>query len=215
MGLAVFDICDTLYAVNTTVDFLRFFGERHDPALVRRIDRWTERRHAPWWIGTAVYRLGRIDLAKRRILAGLSGHERQRIEEEAAAYVAERLPTLANKPLMVRLEQHRSAGDVVRLLSSSIAPVAEAIGRSLRVPAHGSELEYLDERCTGRLVADLSGRKADWLTRRAAGIERPLAVYTDNQSDLPLILLADHATIVLPKGRTRQWAGSNCEYVRL
>lgn len=215
MGLAIFDICDTLYAVNTTVDFLRFHGERNDPTLARRVDRWTERSHPAWWIGAASHRIVGVDLAKRRLIAGLSGHLRDLIESEADQYVRHRLPNIANGPLMDRLQRHRDAGDAVWLLSSTIAPVAEAIGRALDVPAHGSELEYRDGLSTGRLLSDLSGQKGQWLLQRAARVERPMTVYTDNQSDLPLIELADRATIVLPKGRTRHWAGDGHDYIKL
>lgn len=215
MGLAIFDICDTLYSVNTTVDFLRYFGQRNDSELVDRVVRWTERGHAAWWIGAASHHLAGIDLAKRRMVAGLAGYSRQNIEQAAEQYVTERLPEIANGPLMERLRQHRQSGDAVWLLSSTIAPVAEAIGRSLDVPAHGSELEYRGDICTGRLRSDLTGQKGQWLLRQASAVQRPMSVYTDNQSDLPLIELADRATIVLPKGRTRHWAGDAHDYIQL
>lgn len=215
MGLAIFDICDTLYAANTTVEFLRFYGQRNDPALTARVTRWTQRAHAAWWIGAASHRFLGTDIAKRRIIAGLAGHSRERIERDAELFVQEALPTIANTPLLERLQSHRSDGDSVWLLSSTIAPVAEAIGRSLGVPAHGSELGYRDGKSTGRLQTDLGGQKHEWLSQRAGNVERPMSVYTDNQSDLPLIELADRATIVLPKGRTRRWAGNGHDYIQL
>lgn len=215
MGLAIFDICDTLYAVNTTADFLRFFGQRHHPPLAARVERWTRRGRPAWWLGAAAHRIVGFDLAKRRMISGLAGFPLDLIEREADHYVTERLPHIANGPLMDRLQQHRQSGDAVWLLSSTIAPVAEAIGRSLDVPAHGSQLECRGDVCTGRLLSDLSGRKGQWLLTHAPSVERPMSVYTDNMSDLPLIDLADRATIVLPKGKTRHWAGEDHDYIQL
>lgn len=215
MGLAVFDICDTLYSVNTTTGFLRFFAERNAAHLLPVIERWTDRRHASWWIGAVAHRLVGHDLARFRMIASLAGFDRAFIEREAGIYAADYLPRLANPPIMERLQHHVEQGDDVWLLSSSIEPVVSAIGRLLGVRSHGSELGFIDDQCTGKLAQDLSGRKAQWLAHQAPLLARPLTVYTDNRSDLSLLELADHGTIVLPKGQRRHWAGKQYDYVQL
>jgi phosphoserine phosphatase len=215
VGLAVFDICDTLYSVNTTVDFLRFFGARNDPAVAARVARWTGRGHPAFWLGALSHRLLGKDIAKARMIAALAGHDRALIDAEANAYASQRLPALSNAEVMQRLERHRANGDDILLLSSSISPVAEAIGRALRVEAQGSLLGFDGGRCTGRIATDLTSRKSEYLAQSGAPIERPLSVYTDNRTDRALIALADRATIVLPKGSEARWAGDDHDYIAL
>ena len=114
-----------------------------------------------------------------------------------------------------RLQRHRERGDRVILASSSLDIVIAAIARDLGVDWVASELGFNDEKCTGALVNDLTGRKPaaiSALTPPGASLH----VYSDNRSDKALLRMADQCTIILPEGSgSRRWAGEGCEYLAL
>jgi phosphoserine phosphatase len=212
-ALAVFDVCDTLYATNTTLAFLRFLGERH-PAIAREVDRWTSRRSAFFYLGAVSHRLLRHDLARNALIGALKGIPRQELEAAGRLLAADHLPGLANAELHERLRRHLLNGDEVLLVSNSLDVVVAPIADSLGVPFRASELEYKDAICTGRLKRDLTARKAEAVSEFSGGMSRRLSVYTDNQSDADILAMADVKVIVLPPGR-REWGEDGSAYIRL
>ena len=212
---AVFDVCDTLFSANTTLDFLRFHAQRSgDVKLNRALERWTARSSPAFYAGALALRLLHRDIGRTRIIAALHGSPRDELERAARDYVRESLSARSVQPVHERLRQHLARGDRVILASSSldlvIAPVAKSLGVETWV---ASELGFRDGRCTGRLVHDLTGRKSQAI----AGIleaSEAIHVYTDNRSDRDLLALADRRTVILPSGSRRgRWAGKDCEYV--
>ena len=82
--LAVFDLCDTLVAENTTVGFLRFYAEATGTAALKRaLSRWTSRRSPFFYLGAVAHRLAGVDLGRRRMLAALAGEPRDSLREQA------------------------------------------------------------------------------------------------------------------------------------
>ncbi|NJC06478.1 HAD superfamily phosphoserine phosphatase-like hydrolase [Sphingomonas kaistensis] len=212
MVIALFDLCDTLYAENTTVGFLRF-ASREEPAIASALQRWLE-NPLFFLLGAVAQRLGR-DLARERLVASLAGLPRDRIEHLASAY-AERLEdTRSNTPLLVRLDEHRKRGDRVVIVSSSLAPVVEAVASRLGVEGHGSTLGFTnDGRCTGKITKDLTGAKP----AIAAGLRGEgewMIVYSDNRTDEELLRSADEGFVVLPAGKKTRWAGNDVNYIQL
>jgi HAD superfamily phosphoserine phosphatase-like hydrolase len=212
-NLAIFDVCGTLYAANTTLWFLRLLGTKHG-GVAKTLDRWTSRR-SPWfYIGAASQRLLGRDIARRALIGALAGMPREQLEIAGRKLTTEHLPGLAIAELHDRLSGHLAAGDETILLSNSldvvIAPIAEALG----VPFQASELEFRDGVCTGRLKSDLTGRKAQALGQFSRGGQRRLSVYTDNRSDADLLALADTKVIVLRRGATK-WGEDGSEYIWL
>ncbi len=104
------------------------------------------------------------------------------------------------------------------LVSNSLDIVIEAIAEALEVEFRASKLGFCGELCNGRIVHDLTGRKAEAV--RALVSEREgtptLHVFTDNHSDGDIVALADRATIVVPRGRSaKAWEGQACNFIRL
>lgn len=216
MRLVVFDVCDTLYAANTTVEFLRFLAGRDHPRLSALIDRWSNRNHPLFWIGALAHRLAGLDLARHRMLAGLRGIDRRTLAAEAEAFVSGPLGQIKNETVHSRLEAHRAQGDRILLVSNGLDPVIGAIAHSLDVEWLSSRLAFEGDCCLGHLSLDLTGCKAAALSKTTDDVVLPITVYTDNRTDRDLIDRAEHAVIIVPAGkRPTQWAGKEHEYLAL
>jgi HAD superfamily phosphoserine phosphatase-like hydrolase len=216
-ALAIFDVCDTLFATNTTFAFLNFYATPgHAPRLSAALKRWTSRRSPAFYIGAAIYRLTGADLARNRAIAALKGEDRAALESAATRFAEDVLPSFANQPVMQRLAQHKSAGDEVLLASSSLDIVIAPIARGLGVDFLASRLGFDGSICTGRLDPDLTGTKLSALERHGLNRGRAVHVYTDNRSDASLLAAATVANIILPRdGRSRRWGTEQCNYIEL
>jgi len=218
-AMAIFDLCDTLYAENTTLGFVRFFQARHGGWADRAALALAFSRRSPvFYLFAALHRLAAVDLYRRVVVRTLRGRGRIELAAAARAYVADRLPRLAVAQTQARLDRHRADGDRIVLVSNSLDVVTEAVAERLDVEWRAARLGFRDGRCTGRIEADLAGRKAGVVTELLAGFPvRPLVyAYTDNLSDRDLVAMADRPTIVIPAGRSRaRWGGVNAAFVEL
>jgi phosphoserine phosphatase len=214
--IAVFDVCDTLFSVNTTLGFLSFYARRtNDPLIWAVLERWTSRSSPSFYLGALTYRLARWDLARTRLIATLRGHSRSELNAAADEYVTGELSRRVVEPVHARLLEHRQRGDRVILASSSLDIVISAIALDLGVEWVASTLGFSHGKCTGLLVNDLTGRKPAAISALAPS-RASLHVYTDNRSDKALLRMADRCTIILPAGSSgRQWAGEDCDYLAL
>ncbi|UUR08416.1 HAD family hydrolase [Sphingomonas glaciei] len=213
MVIAIFDLCDTLYAENTTVGFLRFAAQQ-EPAIAQALKRWLD-NPLFFLIGAVAQRLGR-DLARERLVASLKGLPRDRIEQLASGYAETLADRRSNPSVLQRLEEHRGRGDRVAIVSSSLAPVVEAIAGRLGVEGRGSTLGFTAaEQCTGRITDDLTGAKPRIAAQLRASGER-MIVYSDNRTDEALLRSADEGFVILPAaGKESRWAGDDVSYIQL
>lgn len=217
--LAVFDLCDTLYAENTTRGFVRYVHARCGRRSTARLLDWLHSRRLPlYYLAAVAERVTRRDLLRQVQLRSLNGFDRATLAEAGRAYAAEVLPALAVAETQRRLAAHREAGDRVVIVSNSLDVVVEAVAGELGVEWRASRLAWRDGRCTGEIAQDLTGRKSAIVAELTADARVPpeLHVYTDNPSDRDLVERADHPTIVIPAGRRRKrWAGADAVYLEL
>jgi HAD superfamily phosphoserine phosphatase-like hydrolase len=213
--VVVFDVCDTLYDANTTLDFVNYYQRGHDKRRIgRTLSRWRSKSSPFFYLGAVAHRLFGWDIARQQIIASLEGEKRDALAAAVSEYVRDVLAARANHVLHERLESHRAAGDRIILLSSSLDLVIGEIATILDVEYRASELGFENGACTGRLLRDLTGNKAAALELLEPGAE--LWVYTDNRSDRYLLDIAARRIIVLPLGRgAERWGGSDCEYISL
>lgn len=213
--LAVFDICDTLYAQNTTFGFIRYL--KRGRTSFDLPDTIATARWSPVFLSfAAVSKVTGRDHLRNLYLRCLGGMKRTELDSAADAYVAEILEPLALPWTHTALKDALDQGQTVCLASSSIDCVAMAIARRLGALCFSSKLEYCDDLCTGRLACDISGKKRDVilaLPGLRVGTTR-IRVFTDNVTDIDLVRFADEATIILPGGRGREkWAGCDVEFI--
>lgn len=214
--LVIFDLCDTLYDVNTTVGFVDYYQSAQQAQhIARTLRRWSSKA-SPWfYLGAIADRFFGADLARRRIIGALAGEPRTKLAAAAADYARNILSERANEPLHDRLTAHIAAGDHVMLLSSSLDVVVGEIAALLGVDYRASKLGFDGDRCTGKLKRDLTGRKSAAIRDLLEG-GISLSVYTDNRTDRDLVAIADRAAIVVPRGKPLvRWGGQSCEYIRL
>lgn len=202
-GICIFDICGTLYASNTTFDFLEFYLN----------DNWLFRCYRiiyqtiAWKIFNKFLRITfHYDLTRILALKFLKGRMRDELLIHARQFVADILSAKEHECIIsiVREEIKRSP-DKVWLVSATIDVVAEAVALSLGCKHFCStQLEYEGGVCTGRIIQDLLGRKLDLLKR--AGLADHIQVfYTDDLSDADLLAVAACKGIVTHAKTKKQW----------
>jgi phosphoserine phosphatase len=216
--LAIFDLCDTLYAENTTRGFVRFFLKRRRAGLRQALIGLVYSRRLPvFYLLAALHRYLSFDLYRRALVRALRGYRREDLADAARAYAAEHLPAIEIAETQARLAEHLGAGDRVVIVSNSLDMVVEAVAERLGIEGHGSRMAYTWGRCDGWIEADLTGRKAEILAELVA--ERPaqaVHAYTDNLSDRDLLQAADRRTIIVPAGRTRErWGDIDAVFIEL
>lgn len=217
--LALFDLCDTLYSENTTRGFVGHvhrtgghWGRRLAMALIH------SKLSPGFYICAALYRLAGKDPFKALLVRSLRGLSKETLGTAAKDYAGRVLPPKQNAPVHRLFAAHLAAGDRVVIVSNSIDVVVGAVARNLGVAWRGSPLEFDREICTGRLIADIRGRKSALLAELLdADRDRPrIHVYTDNMSDRDLIECADQATVVIPKGKHKSdWGAVDADFLEL
>ena len=148
----------------------------------------------------------------------MAGYDRTQLAAAAHAYAAEMLPRTAIAETQNRLARHRAAGDRVVIVSNSLDVVVEAVAEQFGVEWRASQLGYRDDRCTGRIEDDLTGRKASLVAHLMGDhpVRPVIHAYTDNLSDRDLVEAADRPTIIIPAGRTRaRWGDIDAVFIEL
>ncbi len=215
--LAIFDVCDTLYAENTTFGFIRYLMRGRK--IFSILDATVASRWSPIFVAFAILRkMAGKDYVRDIYLSYLGGMKRSELDLAAETYVEYVLEPLAINFTHAKLKQALSEGQTVYLASSSIDCVVNAIARRTGAQFFSSNLEYAGEICRGKLESDLTGKKMNVIADLPGlklGFTR-IRVFTDNFTDIELVNSADEATIILPGGRGREkWAGSDVDFVNV
>lgn len=215
--LFITDVCDTLYASNTTTDFARFVAARRGERWRRVVLAALLTRGSPLHLLSAVAYLGAgLDLGRAIVLATLRGITREELARHARAFVEEVLPRRRIDATQRLLREATARGDEVVLASASVDVVIEAIARhlapgarwvcsTLAVDARG--------RATGALSQDMTGEKARHLDALISHA-RHVTVVTDNFSDRALLERADRPIIALRRpGDRGRWGQIEAEFL--
>ena len=218
--IALFDLDGTLTWRDTLVGFLSGYLLRHPGKCLRL---W----RVPWAV--ARYLLGAHDrglLKAAMIRAVMGGEPRACIDAWAEAFVSQLRARGRFRPAALAvLEGHRTAGDVLVLLSASPDLYVPRIGRSLGfertvcteflwrpgAAAEGAGASGADDILDGALVtANRRGaEKSACLARlRSEYPGLPVIAYGNSSSDLPHLELADDALLVNGNAAARREAGA-------
>ena len=201
-GIAIIDICGTLYDSNTTFDFLRW----RSPGK-HRFKRWVSTTLAAKAVNKASMVLTGFDLMRAWWVRELSGVTQQELQRSARAFAEEYLPGREITEVHQLIDGWREKGYRLVLVSATLDVLAEAIAARLGVEeVHSSQLVYEDRVCKGTLKKDLLGRKSAVVDPLIRGYGR-VAVVTDNTSDWALLALSTEGYIVSDREHLAFWEG--------
>ena len=189
--LVLFDFDKTL----VTVDSFRFFV---------RVCAGSPANHLRMIASTPLCRVGVISNSqyKQYLLRHVWCSRTPEVQASLLERFCEKIRQRQNAMVVRRMLDHVGAGHAVAVLSASpqfyLEPAVHEL--SPRVEVYGSQVT-----CKGPVVemVNLHGRRKAELARSLIRDRKPdrVHVYTDHQSDLPLLRLADSATLVRPARR--------------
>jgi HAD superfamily hydrolase (TIGR01490 family) len=164
----------------------------------------------------ALYRLGRLDIAKAAESAGsgIRGKSEEEVADFAERWYQEEIRQHIVPLICARLEEHRAAGHSIALLSSTTSYLAEPLSRDVNVQdLLVTRLEIRDGLFTGKAVPPICygegkiGYARDYLRERQIPL-RNAYFYTDSITDLPLLELVGFPQVVAPDRLLRRKARS-------
>ncbi|MBN1210645.1 MAG: HAD family phosphatase [Myxococcaceae bacterium] len=206
MSVAFFDLDKTLLAVNSGTLWIR-----RELAL-GHITRLQALRASLW---IARYHLGFVSMqdAVLAAISHLAGTPAQAFQERTTAFYEEQVRPLFRPGALRALEEHRSAGERLVLLTSSSGYLSELVARDLRLDAILCNRFEVDERGlhTGRPLGAVcfgAGKRthAEGYAREVGVPLSACAFYTDSYSDLPVLEAVGRPVAVHPDHRLRREA---------
>jgi HAD superfamily hydrolase (TIGR01490 family) len=206
VAVAFFDLDKTLLAVNSGSLWVR--RER----ALGHISR-TQALRAGLWLTR--YHLGFVSMedALHKAISQLAGTDSRAIQERTTAFYEQMVRSLYRPGALRAVEEHRSAGDRLVLLTSSSGYLSELVARELRLDAILCNRFEVDERGlhTGRPLGAVcfgAGKRtyAEAYAREAGVSLSACAFYTDSYSDLPVMEVVGRPVAVHPDHRLRREA---------
>lgn len=203
---AFFDIDGTLLAVHSAPLYARYMRQ-HGRARRRDLLR------TAYYL--LQYRLNLLDIdrALERASELIVGEKEEEIAAFSRRWYEETIRPHLVPAVCALLEQHRSRGDVVALLSTTTSYLADPIARDLGVDhILVTRLEVRDGCFTGRAEGPVCyGRgKVYWAKRFAEEQDVDLSrsyFYTDSVTDVPVLEIVGHPRVVQPDRLLRREAG--------
>ncbi|HET9114594.1 MAG TPA: HAD-IB family hydrolase [Gaiellaceae bacterium] len=204
---AFFDLDRTLLRRSSALALAGSFHERG------MISRWQMLRAAGWQLlfvarGASHEAVQRAAEDGLHVLAGYTPEQLRDLVAEAMEPVLR--PLVYAEPLRL-VEQHRSRGEPVYIVSATLQEIVEAIAEDLGFDGGlGTTCEVVDGRYTGRAVRALhAGAKAECLREVAVEEGFDLAectAYSDSHTDLPFLETVGHPVAVNPDRALRRIA---------
>ena len=202
---AFFDIDGTLLRVNSAPLYARYLRQ-HGKATRRDLVRTA--------FYLLQYRLNLLDIdrAIERASAIIAGQLESEVVQFCERWYDEVVRAYVVPEMRAVIEEHRSAGHVLAMLSSSTSYLAMPLARDLDVPHMVvTRLEVVDGRFTGRAIAPVCyGRgKVHWALEfvHANSIDLGRSYfYTDSITDLPVLEIVGEPRVVNPDRLLRRAA---------
>lgn len=193
MKIAVFDVCDTIYKVNTTFSFLDHFFENNKKYLFfRKISRLLPVKVFNYFF----YKVFKKDIIRFCGTSFLSGKEVEEVQKYSHTFVHTHLVQEIKNSTSSMLNQYKDQGYQIVLMSGSYTFIIEEVAKYFDVDHfYASKLNILNGNYTGKYDEDILLDKYELLKREFKEID-DLIVVSDNKSDLELMLASDQAFAV-------------------
>ena len=208
VSLAIFDMDKTLLAGDSDHAWGEFLVERglvNSERYKRANDRFYE-----------AYRAGRLDIVRylKFVLRPLAENDPADLRRWREDFMSDKVRPMITPAARGLVAKHRSAGDTLLIITSTIEFVARPIAAEFGVDQLiASEGEQIDGCYTGRVLGTPCYREGKVQRLRAWVKEHSRTLtdswcYSDSHNDLPLLELVDHPVAVNPDAILRQHAES-------
>ncbi len=205
--LVIFDLDGTLTKSDTYVPYLL-------SVLARRPGRVIRLRGLPWALLS--YWSRKIDnsrLKQEFLDAFLGGCERSFVNQHSEAYVERLIKNGLRPKALTALKQHQQAGARTVLLSASLDIYVSILARRLGFHEYFcTKTEWANDRLTGNLASpNCHGpQKVHYLRLIKEQNENVrITAYADQESDIPMLHLADNGILISGKQRAVEVAKEN------
>ncbi|AKJ42873.1 HAD family hydrolase [Pragia fontium] len=196
MKKVIFDICDTLYAQNTTFEFIHFLETK---GVIKHSSLF--RFYPTKFILIVLYKFFRWDLYRELMILRLKGIPIEMLRSCAEDYYNEVLAEKKIDRTHELLEKFQASTNCeVVLCSASIDVVVSEIAKKLNITNFFStSLSYSNGVCEGKIERDILGKKSTLFS------DKLYWVVTDNKSDLDLIKFSENYTVISRKKDLLFW----------
>tara|TARA_X000000950_G_C13720368_1_gene579961 strand:+ start:171 stop:821 length:651 start_codon:yes stop_codon:yes gene_type:complete len=194
--IAIFDVCDTLYNVNTTFSFLDYYFKKHKNYLIfRKIIRLFPVKA----INYLYFKFFGKDLIRIIGTFFLKNHNQSDITKSSNIFVRNILSKEVKEKIYTKLEHYKEQGYYIVLMSGSYDFIIKEVANYFNVGAFfASKLEIVDKSYIGKFKNDILMDKYNLFNKNFQRYEK-LIVVSNNKSDLKLMNLADKAYAVCNK----------------
>jgi HAD superfamily hydrolase (TIGR01490 family) len=198
MNLAIFDLDNTLIAGDSDHAWGEFLVAR---GLVDAIEYKAENDRF-----YADYCAGRLNIIaySEFVFAFLAQHELPWLKSLHAEFMTEVITPLMLPKAQVLIDQHRTAGDRLLIITATNRFITEPIGQAFGITELlATEPELINGRYTGKVV-DVPCYKEGKITRFQAWLDQQTQTfdntyfYSDSHNDLPLLQQVSHPVVVNP-----------------
>jgi HAD superfamily hydrolase (TIGR01490 family) len=206
LGIAFFDLDRTLLSINSGTAWV--IRELRDGRL-------TLRQVAQALYYLALYRMGRARLEDAIVVAvsTLKGTTVDEVRQNVESFYEQHVKSAYRPGGLKALAEHKQAGDVTALLSSTSVYLAEAVARELALDAAFCNRFEVDGagahtgRSAGRICYGSGKLEYAEAFAQSRGISLEACVfYTDSFSDLPVLEKVGRPVVVNPDGRLKREA---------
>lgn len=194
--LVACDVCDTLFASNTTFDFIRFVL-KHENRFRYLILQSTSNKYSPlFYLLIAINKLRRVDMIRSFAISLLKDQNEAHLLDLSNQFFDQYLVARKNEQVFSLLERQEAK---IVLLSSSISPVIKVIASRYGFDFVCSELDFTNSVATGKLKTDLTGKKHLALRNLVLDKNINVVAITDNQSDFEMVKMANQRYVLIKK----------------
>jgi len=196
MKIAVFDVCDTIYSVNTTFGFLDYFFVKNKKYIFfRKITKLLPIKIFSYFF----YKIFKKDITRYYGTLFLSGKKVEEVKKNAYQFVNSNLVKDTKDPILVMLQHYKSQGYHIVLMSGSYTFVIEEVAKYFNADHfYGSKLNVVNNVYTGKYDEDILFSKYELLKNEFKQIDK-LVVVSNNKTDLELMNFADQSFAVCNK----------------
>ena len=194
--IAIFDVCDTLYNVNTTFQFLdQFLINNKKYFFFRKISKLFLVKVLNYFF----YKLFDVDFIRTLGTLFLKGKKVEEIKNFTYKFVQNNLALEIKKIIAIKINYYKNKGYQIVLMSGSYDFIINEVANYFNINEfYASKLKIVDGVYTGKYDKDILIKKNELLMEKYDTIDE-LVVISNNKTDLNLMMSADQAYAVCNK----------------